>query len=114
MNNSDRRRARRVQTIPRHVRLTARCNGFLVDLSELGALVQLSEPPRNRCILHVEWSPTETLYFRSQVAWSTPIRIGSAIDDTPRWHLVGLEFREVGSATAQRLRGLMATEAAAI
>jgi hypothetical protein len=109
MNPLDRRRAPRVRTAPRHVRLPPRCEGTLLDVSELGALVQLPLPqaPEKKVVLHLQWSSDETLYLRARVVWSTQRRSGRRRGViAPVGYLVGLEFRDVPDEIGRFLKGI--------
>src|SRR3954466_14684125 len=110
MDDCDRRRAPRVRTAPRQVRLTSTCDGFLLDLSEFGALVRLEQPPPGKCVLQLQWSPTEVLYCRSLVVWAAPIQGADPADGAGKTRLAGLEFRDLANRTTLRLRSLAASE----
>lgn len=63
---SDCRRAERVRPGPLRVRLHRMCEGNLIDISEFGALVQLScaPAPEKHLTLQLEWND-ETLRIRT-------------------------------------------------
>lgn len=106
---SDRRRAERVRPGPLRVRLHRTCEGILVDLSELGALVHLltEQKPENKVTLHLEWKD-ETLQLPARIVRSIPYRVQlpTAVLARTGYH-VGLEFRDLSQEAAAALKGVI-------
>jgi hypothetical protein len=69
----ERRRAARIEPGPLRVRLSGRWDGILVDISEIGALVQLPVPQtvHTPITLDVEWEHA-TLQLSGRVVRSSP------------------------------------------
>jgi hypothetical protein len=79
LDHDDRRRAVRVNPGPLRVRLLGRWEGVLINISELGALVQLPipQPPKTRITLELEWEHV-TLQLTGHVVRSSPPPLGGA------------------------------------
>jgi hypothetical protein len=105
----ERRRAVRVEPGPLRVRLGGTWDGILVDISELGALVQLPVPQtiHDAITLEVEWEHA-TLQLAGRVVRSSPSPI-----DAPRTPLgmtdyyVAVEFAPLPVASGATLRNIV-------
>jgi hypothetical protein len=104
----ERRRAVRIEPGPLRVRLSGKWDGFLVDISEFGALVQLPVPQtiHTPITLDVEWEHA-TLQLSGRVVRSSPPpgeaqRNAAGLAD----YYVAVEFAplpEAADATLKRL-----------
>ena len=104
----ERRRAARIEPGPLRVRLSGRWDGILVDISEVGALVQLPVPQtvHTPITLDVEWEHA-TLQLSGRVVRSSPspseaMRTPAGLTD----YYVAVEFAplpEQSDATLKRL-----------
>lgn len=91
----ERRRTERVNLGPLNVRLSDGCEGSLVDLSVLGALLQLPVPQvaDSTIVFEVEAADPIT-ELRARVVRSTPRAAGSDESTAPA-HFVALEFEDL-------------------
>lgn len=99
-----RRRAERVRPGPLRVRLHRACEGFLINLSETGALVQLpvAQAPQKLVTLQVEWGEV-TLRLRARVVRSSPQRVELPTATLVRSeYQVAVEFSDGEAAAAVR------------
>ena len=100
------RRAERVRSGPLRVRFHRTCEGILVDISEVGALVQvpLAQAPDKQVKMHLEWQ-TETLQLAARVVRSSPrqVELPSATLIRTEYQ-VGVEFNELPQPTVATLR----------
>jgi c-di-GMP-binding flagellar brake protein YcgR len=106
---NERRRSVRIRLGPLRVRLHRTCEGFLVDISATGALVQLptAQTPECRIKLHLEWN-SETLEFIARVVRSTPHRMSTPSATLMRnEYQVAVEFSEIPPASAAILARLL-------
>lgn len=108
----ERRRAARVEPGPLRVRLEGRWDGILVDISELGALVQLPVPQtvHTPITLEVEWEHA-TLQLACRVVRSSPSPF-----ETPRPprgmrdYYVAVEFLNVPEESSPALKTIVSGE----
>lgn len=105
----ERRRAERVSPVPLRVRLHRKCEGILINLSELGALVQLpSAPSPDKPItLHLEWQDI-TFQIRARVVRSIRRRLELPTAMLARTeYQVGLEFGDLSQDAAAIVRQII-------
>jgi len=105
----DRRRAERVRPGPLRVRLHRTCEGTVLDISELGAFVQLptAQKTEKQIVLYLEWK-YETVQLRALVVRSIPHRVvlrNAVLARTE--YLVALEFRDLPQDAAAALRRII-------
>ena len=105
----ERRRAIRVHPGPLRVRLHRTCEGFLLNISALGALVRLpsSQTPEKRIKLHLEWD-ADTLELLARVVRSTPQQMATESATLARTeYQVAIEFSDIPPASASLLTQLL-------
>lgn len=109
MTLTERRRARRVQVRPYEVRVD-RQEGYLVDLSEIGALVHLAhyQSPDRRFQVHLALED-EDFALTARVVWCVPypIRLDAAVLMKHEYR-VGLEFIDCPERDQLALRDFLA------
>jgi hypothetical protein len=108
----ERRRAARVEPGPLRVRLEGTWDGILVDISELGALVQLPVPQtiHTTITLEVEWEHA-TLLLAGRVVRSSPSPVDA--DRPPRGltdYYVAVEFTPLPEQSGATLRSIVDRE----
>jgi hypothetical protein len=108
----ERRRAVRIEPGPLRVRLSGRWDGILVDISEVGALVQLPVPQtiHTPITLDVEWEHA-TLQLSGRVVRSSPppgeaTRTRTGLAD----YYVAVEFTPLPEQTDATLKRLLERE----
>lgn len=111
--SDDRRRAARVEPGPLRVRLHGRWEGILINISELGALVQLPipQPVRTLITLEVQWEHA-TLQLTGRVVRSNPFPIGG-VPEGPIGrtdYYVAVEFASVPTDAEDALQDIMRRE----
>ena len=105
----DRRRTERVQFEALYVRLAGTRQGILVDLSEGGALVQLSvAPPRDKQFtLEIDWKD-RTVQLQARVVRSVPRQVQTESATLARTeYYVALEFVELRAENAAAIRQII-------
>lgn len=105
----ERRRAARVSPEPLRVRLHRTCEGFLLNISAVGALVRLpsSQTPEKRIKLHVEWN-ANIFELTARVVRSTPQQMATESATLARTeYQVAIEFSEIPPASASLLTQLL-------
>jgi hypothetical protein len=105
--SSERRRAIRVEPGPLRVRLEGTWDGILVDISELGALVQLPVPQtiHTTITLEVEWEHV-TLLLAGRVVRSSPSPVEGGLTD----YYVAVEFTPMPEQSGVALRTIVGGE----
>lgn len=109
---SNRRRAARVRPGPLRVRLHRTCEGFLVDISEQGALIQLplAQTPQKQITLHLDLD-SESLELLARVVRSIPHKVQLPSATVARTeYQVAVEFSELPEATVSALKRLLKSE----
>ena len=105
----ERRRAARVYPGPLRVRLHRTCEGFLLSISAVGALMRLpaSQAAEKRIKFVLEWN-AETLELAARVVRSTPhaVTTSSATLARTEYH-VAVEFVEISPPSAPLLEQLL-------
>ncbi len=88
------------------VRLNVTCEGFLIALSEAGALVQLPRPPLpdRQTTLAIEDDGGDTLHLPARIVRSVPHAQHTLARTV---HYVAVEFLELPRATAAAVRGII-------
>ncbi|HXE80427.1 MAG TPA: PilZ domain-containing protein [Vicinamibacterales bacterium] len=106
----DRRQAARVCPGPLRAWLHRQCEGWLVDISERGALVRLpvAQTVNKRITLHLEL-PDQSLALPARVVRLAPepVQPPGAVLKRPE-HNVGVEFHDLESDARAALRRLVA------
>jgi hypothetical protein len=96
-SGAERRRAERTEPGPLRVRLLGRWEGVLINISTLGALVQLPipQPVNSHITLDVEFE-SSTLQIAGRVVRSNPFPLGGrpAAPLAPTDYYVAVEFEE--------------------
>jgi hypothetical protein len=106
---TDRRRAVRVEPGPLRVRLEGTWDGILVDISELGALVQLPVPQtiHTTITLEVEWEHA-TLLLAGRVVRSSPSPVeGNRPPHGLTDYYVAVEFTPLPEPAGAALRSIV-------
>lgn len=109
---SNRRRAARVRPGPLRVRLHRTCEGFLVDISEQGALIQLplAQTPQKQITLHLDLD-SESLELLARVVRSIPHQVQLTSATVARTeYQVAVEFSDLPEATVSALKRLLKSE----
>jgi DNA-binding IclR family transcriptional regulator len=103
---TDRRRASRATPGPLRVKAREGGDGVLINISEGGALVQLSSPaPLNaRIVVEVAWEHT-TLLLHGRVVRSNPAAASAGSDGTD--YYVAVAFGSLGESVEGSLRELL-------
>lgn len=108
----DRRRVERVRPGPLRVRLHRTCEGWLIDISELGALVRLptAQTSGKHVTLHLEWG-NQTVPLAARVIRCTPhvVQLAAAVLARPEYQ-VGLEFQDLSQDVVAGLRRIIEPE----
>ncbi len=110
--SSERRRAIRVEPGPLRVRLEGTWDGILVDISELGALVQLPVPQtiHTTITLEVEWEHV-TLLLAGRVVRSSPSPVeGNRPPLGLTDYYVAVEFTPMPEQSGAALRTIVSGE----
>ena len=110
--SDERRRAVRIEPGPLRVRLSGKWDGILVDISEMGALVQLPVPQtvHSSITLDVEWEHA-TLQLSGRVVRSSPspgeaTRTRTGLTD----YYVAVEFEPLPGPSDAALKRLLDQE----
>lgn len=106
------RRAERVRPGPLRIRLHRTCEGFLVDISETGALVQVpwSMSPDRQIVLNLEVQDA-LLRLPARVVRSVPQPLQTAEATLTRTeYKIALEFSDLPAEQAAALKRLLKPE----
>ena len=111
---SERRRVPRLQPGPLRVEVSATCRGTLVDISELGALLELSDGhPVNAAITFRLEGPAGPLTLHGRVVRSTPTfaKAERSVWVEPSGYHVAVEFASLTDGGEKTLAALLQTAA---
>ncbi len=107
--SEERRRAVRIEPGPLRVRLEGTWDGILIDISELGALVQLPVPQtiHTTITLEVEWEHA-TLLLAGRVVRSTPSPVDASVAPTGLTHYyIAVEFALLPEHSGATLKNIV-------